>query len=433
MNAAPLLRATDLLFTVPGRVDPIVNQVDLDLNPGELVGLIGSNGAGKSTLMRLLLGYLPAQKGHVEVTGDRLKTLSSRERARRLSYMGQQRPLSFPFTAVEVVEMGAFPVLGMGRSPGHAERRAAMEALHYVDMAHAAERNFLTLSGGEQQLVLFAQVLVQDTPVILLDEPTANLDLGHEAQLLRMARELCSEGRAVLTAMHNLNSAAEYCDRLILLHNGRITAQGTPGEVLTASRIEAHYHTPVRIGTNESTGSITVTPAAQAPSLRRGSVHIIGGAGSAVTLTRHLHLLGFEITGGIAHEMDNDARLWQALGIPFVEVPAFAEIDDQSLQQAAGMVRQAEITILCSFPFGRGNLRNLELAEVGLEKSGALFILSSKDSICRRDFYAPGSRESFLRLVRGNPEISYEQLIEMIHAMTQKDTERANGGTGSER
>ncbi|NCN04535.1 MAG: ABC transporter ATP-binding protein [Spirochaetales bacterium] len=410
-----LLRTFDLGYGVKvGRKEKtLVQNIHISLEPGKLVGLIGPNGAGKSTLLGLLLGYLKPTQGLVEIEGKNLRNLKDKERARTLSYLGQSRVLHFPFTLQEIVEMGSYANPdGLG-FPGKSEKARARDALRYVGLEGLRDRNFLTLSGGEQQLGLFARILVQNTPIVLLDEPTSSLDLGHEAQLLEMARELALEGRVVLTALHNLNSAAEYCHRLILMDKGNLVADGEPAEVLSQERVEKSYATRVRVGNNENTGSITVTPLPRSTNRGPGKVHIIGGAGSGVTLTRQLYLWGISLSGGVAHELDSDAKLWRALGIPLVEVPAFSEIPLQTLSQAHQMVREADLTILCSFPFGRGNRGNLELARAAAQK-GSLVVLDEVSGTCQRGFYAPGLKEDFDSLQSENPPVSYEECLETV-------------------
>lgn len=414
MSYEPVLTANQLSYQAHNgrRTTTLVEDINLELHPGEMVGLIGPNGAGKSTLLKLLLGSLTPTTGSVHLAGTPLPSYTARDRAAKIAYLSQANPAGFSFTVVEIVEMGSYPVLGLGRSPGQSERREAMDALRYVGLAHIAERSFPTLSSGEQQLVLFARVLVQNTPVILLDEPTSNLDIGHETQLLQMTRELSEEGRSVLVALHNLNSAAEYCSRLILMNDRTIAAQGSAKDVLTQQLIQDCYRTPVHIGTNDSSGSTTVTPLPTVAHRSQIHVHLIGGAGSAVTLTRRLHLLGCRITGGIAHELDSDARLWQALSIPFVQVPAFAAIDDASLQQAKQLTEHADMTILCGFPFGHGNRRNLELAAAAPN----LCILDAPDT---RSFYAAGTEHAFSHLTQQSPVLSYEKIISEMQLLLQ--------------
>ncbi|GAB6091177.1 ABC transporter ATP-binding protein [Spirochaeta dissipatitropha] len=413
MSHPALLEARGLTYSVRnhGRSTDIVSNIDLKIQGGELVGLIGPNGAGKSTLMRLLLGYLKPVSGSILINGQDLHSLKDRQRAAELSYMGQQSPLSFPFSTVEIVEMGAFPVLGLGRVPGKKERSAALEAMSYIGISRLADQNFMTLSGGEQQLALFARCLLQDSSILLLDEPTANLDLGHEAQLLSMARELCTEGKTVLAALHNLNCAAEYCDRLILMADGRIIVAGSPDEVLQGDILQQHYHTPVQIGRNESSGSISVTPASRIERKSHGRVHIIGGAASAVNLTRHLHLLGIPISGGIAHELDSDAKLWKALDVPYIEVPAFSEIDKENLDRAVQLVKEADICILCAFPFGKGNERNLELA------ASAQHLLILAEPAGSRAFFTHESEKKFRELSADKQCLSYQEAVDTVQRM----------------
>ncbi len=398
--------------------DELLCDVDLALGPGDLLGLIGPNGAGKSTLLRNLIGFLQPSAGQVLLHGRPLGEYSARERAKRVSYLSQHGPDQFPFPVIDVVEMGAYPVIGMGRSPGTAERDSAMRALAYVGLEHLAERSFPSLSGGERQLVLFARVLVQESPIILLDEPTASLDIGHETTLLQMVRDLCAEGYSAIIALHNLNLAAEYCHRAVLMDGGRVRAEGPPESVLTRELVESTYRTSVHVGRNDATGSIAVSPVPTGGAARGIRVHVIGGAGSGVNITRFLHRTGFSVSGGVAHELDSDARLWKALGVPFVGVPAFSEIDEERFAEAAAMVDAADLVVLCAFPFGRGNARNLSLAE----RARRLIILDEEPGGCTRDFFAGAEalRDVFDALAVENGILAYRDACEMIEQDLRK-------------
>ena len=411
----PVLQAEGVRYRIGNA--RLLDGVEIDLFPGELVGLIGPNGAGKSTLLRNLIGYLKPSEGRVVVQGRPIHEYSARERARRVSYLSQYGPDQFPFPVVDVVEMGAYPVIGMGRAPGAGEREAAMRALSYVGLEHLAERSFPSLSGGERQLVLFARVLVQESPIILLDEPTASLDIGHETTLLQMVRDLCEEGYSAIIAMHNLNVAAEYCHRLVLMADGRVRAAGPPARVLTRELVEECYRTTVHVGRNDSTGSITVSPVPPGGAARGLRVHVIGGAGSGVNMTRFLHRIGCAVSGGVAHELDSDARLWKALGIPFVQVPAFSDIGEDRLKEAAQMVEAADLTILCAFPFGKGNAGNLGLAT----RARRLLVLDEEPGGCARDFFsvAEPMRATFDALVAANGIRTYRDACRTIEELLQ--------------
>ena len=406
----PVLTARGLDYRIG--TAQLLDDVNLELRRGELLGLIGPNGAGKSTLLRNLIGYLTPSRGEVLVQGRPISEYSSRERAKRVSYLSQYGPDQFPFPVIEVVEMGAYPVIGMGRAPGTRERESAMRALSYVGLERLADRSFPSLSGGERQLVLFARILVQESPIILLDEPTASLDIGHETTLLQMVHDLCEEGYSAIIALHNLNVAAEYCRRLVLMDRGRVRAEGPPDKVLTRELVEECYHTPVHVGRNESTGGLTVTPTPPGGAARDLRVHVIGGAGSGVNITRFLHRTGCTVTGGVAHELDSDARLWKALDIPYAEVPAFSEIDEAQFNRASACVDQADLTILCAFPFGKGNARNLELAR----RAKRLIILGEEPGGCTRDFLVDPEQMllEYDRLAAAHPVVTYRDACRIV-------------------
>jgi iron complex transport system ATP-binding protein len=401
----PLLDARGISYSVRGR--SILNQVSLSLETGEVVGLIGPNGAGKSTLLKCLMGFLPFE-GDVLLSGEDLHQLNHQERARRISYVSQQGPEQLSFTSLEVVEMGGYGQSGLFGRSRYDDCDQALRSLEYVGMAGAAGQNFATLSGGERQLVLFARVLLQDAPVLLLDEPTSNLDIGHERTVLEMLDELRREGKAAIIAIHNLNLAAEYCDRLVLLDDGEVRASGLPEEVIDQDLLEQAYRTRINIERSPATGSLAVTPLRKYPRQEGAGVHIIGGAGSGVNLTRMLLRAGFYVTGGVAHRLDSDARLWDALGIEMVAVDAFDEIDDDAHRRAGELIDRADWTVLADFPIGRGNLRNLELAS----RASRLIIMDGRE----RSFYAEGGRQLFESI---QPEFragSAEEVLRKIRA-----------------
>lgn len=406
----PLISVEEVSYSVGSA--RLLHDIQLSLFPGDVVGLIGPNGAGKSTLLRTMIGFSAPAAGAILLKGRPLAAYSARERARLMSYLSRQGPDQFSFRALDVVEMGAYPRMRWGRFPGSRERSAARAALRQVGLDELAEREFPTLSEGERQLVLFARVLVQDAPVMLLDEPTANLDIGHEQTLLRTVRARCEQGDAAVVALHNLNSAAEYCKRLVLLEHGRISAAGTPDEVLTRANLERAYETDVRIGQNETTGSITVNPIPGPGARRNMRVHVIGGAGSAVSITRYLHRKGCHITGGVSHELDSDAKFWSALGIEFLQVPAFSEIGTEELTRAVELARAADLTILCAFPFGHGNAANLDVAEQAHE----LLILDESTALCRRAFFGDAAdlERRFRHLEKTWGTVSYDDACDYI-------------------
>ncbi|MDG1579912.1 heme ABC transporter ATP-binding protein [Pseudomonas sp. GOM6] len=226
----------------------VLSGIDLALQPGEVLGVLGPNGAGKSTLLGALCGELAPSEGHVTLDERALGAWPGQERARRLAVLPQSSTLSFAFPVQEVVAMGRLP-----HDSGRVRDAEIVEAaLHAADAEHLRGRSYLALSGGERQRVHLARVLAQLWPggegqVLLLDEPTSALDPLHQHTTLQAVRDFAGQGAAVLVILHDLNLAARYCDRILLLQNGRPHAFGTPDEVLQAEPLSAVFGLDVLI------------------------------------------------------------------------------------------------------------------------------------------------------------------------------------------
>ncbi|OJX63160.1 MAG: hemin ABC transporter ATP-binding protein [Micrococcales bacterium 73-13] len=236
----------------------ILDGISLEIGYGRVLALVGPNGAGKSTLLGVLAGDTAPTGGSVELDGRPLGDWSPAELARRRGVLLQQNAVAFSFTGRQVVEMGRAPWLGTPSADD--DERAIEAALAETDATAFADRPFPTLSGGERARISLARVLAQETPVLLLDEPTAALDLGHQEDVLRIARRLAGRGRAVVAVLHDLSLAAAYADDLVMLDRGRLVADGSPAEVLSAERVEEVYRTPVRILPDPDTGRPVVLP-----------------------------------------------------------------------------------------------------------------------------------------------------------------------------
>jgi iron complex transport system ATP-binding protein len=279
--------------------------------------------------------------------------------------------------------------------------------LSYVGLTTVEQRGFSGLSGGERQLVLFAKALVQDTDGLLLDEPSSSLDIHHQDRIFSMAQELAREGRAVIASVHNLSVAAQYCSRLVLLERGRIARDGRPEQVLRSEILDRVYGIRTMVSPSLATGSLTVTVVPQDRGAQGMRVHLIGGAGSAVNLTRELYRLGCSLTGGIAHEYDSDEKLWRSLGIRCISVGAFSRITDEQVRGAAQFVEEADLTILCSFPVGQGNLGNLRLAAL----APRLVVLRPGPEEVPRTFFSPEGRSLFEQVCAGSRVLDHDGIL----------------------
>ena len=252
-----MLEARGLTASYGGRC--VLHGVDVQVRPGQIVGVIGPNGSGKSTLLRVLAGAHLPDAGQVLLGGQPARR--GQALARRLATVFQSEGVPFPFTVRELVTLGRYPHTPAGLGWQQADHAAVDRVLARLELGALAERRFDELSGGEQKRVLLARALAQEPAYLLLDEPTAALDLHHQVALLELLSELrASRDLGLMAVLHDLNLVAQYCDRVVLLANGRVRSEGTPAEVLVYPVLKEVFGVELYIGVNELTGTLHVHP-----------------------------------------------------------------------------------------------------------------------------------------------------------------------------
>lgn len=247
----------DLSYEIEGKI--LLDGVTMHADSGQLVGLIGPNGAGKSTLLRNISGILKNRNGTVQLDGKDITELSTREMATALALVPQIAPYTYGFTSIELVLMGRYPHLGRFQIEGREDDRIARDAMALTETEEFADRTLDTLSGGERQRVFVARALAQQPRVLLMDEPTANLDILHQLKVLDLVRQLVDDGLTAVAAIHDLNMAARYCDKLVLLNNGQLLAEGSPEEVLTPETIESAFGVKSAVFRDPATGALAIS------------------------------------------------------------------------------------------------------------------------------------------------------------------------------
>jgi len=252
----PALRVRGASVTIDGT--RILDAISFDASAGEVVALIGPNGAGKSTLLSVVTGDQATQEGRVEIAGRALGDWSLKELGRRRAVLLQQNGVFFPFTVQEVVEMGRAPWQGTPRDAD--DDRVVEESIALTEMTRFRTRPLPSLSGGERARASLARILAQETGILLLDEPTAALDLRHQEDVLRIARDRARVGDCVVVVLHDLSLAAAYADRIVLIADGRVVADGPPDAVLTPPLLSAVYEVPVEVMRHPTTGTAVILP-----------------------------------------------------------------------------------------------------------------------------------------------------------------------------
>jgi iron complex transport system ATP-binding protein len=238
-----------------------LDHVDLEVRRGEIVGLLGPNGSGKSTLVRIVSGVLPEYRGTARLFGDEVRHTPARERARRLAVVPQEVTFGFPFTALEIVLMGRHPHVSGLAFESRADVEQAREVLRRCGASDLADREIHRLSSGERQRIVFARALAQTPECLILDEPASFMDIRHRVELYDLVREMTEvSNAAVLTVLHDLNLAAEYCDRIVLLKEGRVLAAGRTEETFTYANLTRAFDTDIYVDTNDLTGRLLAVP-----------------------------------------------------------------------------------------------------------------------------------------------------------------------------
>lgn len=405
------LEASDIFAGYGGK--DVLEAVGAAVETGEMVGLIGPNGSGKSTLLRVLSGILHPRRGQVLLDGRPITGWSALEIARRLAFVPQQEEAAFDFTVRDIVLMGRHPHRARFSGESAEDYACVSRALADADILHLAERPITRLSGGEHRRVLLARALAQQTPLLLLDEPTAHLDVTHQVELLALVRrQTRTRGIGALAALHDLNSAAEFCDRLILLREGRVLVEGAPEEVVTAAHLRAAYDACAQVGRNPVTGRpliLALHPARDGgaqPDAPR--VHLVCGGGSGLGPMGTLVRNGFRVSAGVLNRLDSDQEAAEALSVEVALEAPYSPIGPEARAACAALMARAGAILIAPVPIGRGNLANLELAAEA-QAAGKTLILLGDDRFSARD-YTGGTAAALLARLIEDGALRYERI-----------------------
>lgn len=400
----PALRVSGLGVRYGERM--ALQDVSFSVDPGEFVALTGPNGSGKTTLMRAALGLVAGDRGSVELFGRPTLTLSVAERARRVAWVPQVEAPRDNVRLYDYVLYGRYPFHGPLDGETEEDHAIVRAVLADAGLADRADDGILQLSGGERQRAILARALAQTAPILLLDEPTTHLDIGHQLDLLGRVRTLSRKRNvAVLAALHDLNLAARFADRIVVLSHGRRVADGGPTAVLSAGLLARVWGVVADLDHDRRTGlpyliprQLVSAPEASSTFPPVGPVHVVGGGGAAHPYLRALSEEGYSMTAGVLPLLDSDLETAQALGVTSAVEAPFAPIGEEARARNRSLLGAARAVVVSPFAVGPSNLANLEdLREfVGRVPT----FLASEPPIRERDFAGGRATAIYDELVR---------------------------------
>ncbi|GAB6137058.1 heme ABC transporter ATP-binding protein [Halanaerobaculum tunisiense] len=404
----------------------VLQEVSFSVAQGGFIGLIGPNGSGKSTLLKNMNSILHPDGGKVYLDDFDLQNLDKKEIAKKLAVVPQNTNVNFDFTVEEIVLMGRAPYIGRFESESIEDYEIVKEALELTNTLELAERPVSQLSGGERQRVILARSLAQQPEVLLLDEPTSNLDINYQLEIMNLLKKFNREYElTVIVVLHDLNLASEYCDKLLLLQDGKIYAHGSPEEIITAENIENVYGSKVIIRKHYPSNRpyVTMLDNQYIPETQLDhQVHVICGGGTGRELIENLVEQGFQVSCGVLNEQDSDWEVAKSCNVEIVAEEPFTPISQESHKDNLDKIKDVDTVILTEIPFGFGNLLNLKAA-LWAAKQGKEVIVMDQEILSKRDYTKGKGNDLYEKLLDMRVTVvgdNYEVLDELVTS-TEKE------------
>jgi iron complex transport system ATP-binding protein len=366
----------------------ILSNVSLEVKSGCFLGILGPNGSGKTTLLKSISRVLKPHGGSILIDKENIYTLKPKQVAQTMAVVPQYNDVGFNFSAMDVVLMGRNPHLGNFQMENTRDVEIAKNAMTLTNTWDLADRPINELSGGEAQRVIIARALAQEPKILLLDEPMSHLDIINQIELMDLIKKLCIEnGLAVLAVIHDLNMASRYCDLLLLLNDGAVSALGPVEDVMTSENIQNVFGVDSIVRNNPLTNSpyvIPLSPKKYAED-KNFTIHIICGAGTGTTILKYFRDEGYNVSAGVLNSADSDYETCELLKILSISDPPFSAITDKAHKANLSLIKNANAVILTDVPFGFGNIKNIEAA-VDATKCGIPTYVIDATPITTRDF-----------------------------------------------
>jgi iron complex transport system ATP-binding protein len=393
----------------------VLENIQFAVESGEFLGILGPNGSGKTTLLRSISRVLKPKTGTIFIGNRDIYKLKPLEVAKQLAVVPQDTPVTFDFTALEVVLMGRNPHMPRFRMESREDFDIAKNSMRLTDTWQFADRTITELSGGERQRVIIARALTQEPQILLLDEPTTHLDICNQLEIMDLIKQLCKTKKLLIIAIfHDFNLAARYCDSIILLKEGKIVAVGESTKTLTSENVKKVFNVDTIVKRHPVTGTLHVIPISRPQNQQQKSliVHMICGGGTGSSLLKILTDEGYTVTAGVLNLLDTDYETAQMLKIPTTNEAPFSPITDEAHTANLNMISKTNVLVIAPIQFGEGNLRNLEAAENALEK-GIPTIILEDGPIEERDF-TKGKATKYLTKLKNSGAITVQGISELL-------------------
>lgn len=378
----------------------VLKDVNFTVEEGDFIALIGSNGTGKSTLIKTIAGLIPLDGGTIEICGKDQAQLKPKERARMVAVVPQSYYVDYDFLVEDIIMMGRNPYSGFRKRNGKEDEEIVEKAMKMTNTDVFRGKSYNQLSGGERQRVVIARAIAQQPDIILLDEPTSALDTHYATEVMELISRLNQEENVTIMAvLHDINMAARYCKRMVMLRDGFVYADGRPDEIVNQKYMTELYQMQLMIRNNPLFAKPEMIPIRVLDPVKTEEpkhVHVICGGNTAAMMLEELVSKGHKVTAGVVSPLSDDGMMCRNLGIEVIETLPFGEITEELQQKHLAMAADADVIMIADMPFGKGNIRVLD----GLENlKGKVEIHKNLDPV-KQDYTGEGLLKKRLDAIR---------------------------------
>jgi iron complex transport system ATP-binding protein len=421
-DSGSILSIYNLSFAYDGH--EVLKDISFEVENGDFISILGPNGSGKSTLINLISKALKNYKGKIKIKNTDIEKTGIREIAKLVAVVPQNITSGFDFTVGEIVMMGRFPYISRFGREKKEDFEIVQNVMDKTKILDLANKKFNELSGGERQRVVIAQALVQDAPIMLLDEPTSHLDINFQIEFMDLFLKLnLQEEKTIIGVFHDINLAINYSKKILFLRNGSIYSYGDINSTVTKEAIKTVFNSEVYIGKNPITGKLYISPTFKAgleknENAKNIKIHVIGGGGAASPVLNLLYRKGYSLSCGVVNNFDTDLDTAKMLEISYISEAPFSPISFESQNKNFEFIKASDVVILPEIEFGHGNFSNIVSVKEALDLGKKVIILDSKN-VTKRD-HTDGKAVRLYNKILEKGAIRIEGINDILRILEEK-------------